>query len=376
MVKVLSGLVKCDAGTVLLDGTPLSLTSPEVSRSCGIAAAYQDLSLIPRLSIRENLMLGREPGGAGNIIPRQDVSGKAAEFLEHLGVKVSPGTLVMDLDLSTQSLVEFVKALVWNPRYLLLDEITASLFKEQVERLFALLRQLASGGMSILFVSHRLDEVFSLCSFTTILRGGKTVAEEPLEGSNESDLVFHMTGKRIETAQRAAEAREKSADELPLLEVKGLGARPWFSDISLRAYKGEVVGIAGLQGQGQAEFLRALYGHIRTQEGEVFVNGERVSFRVPADAVKHGFGFIPGDREREGIFQVRPVYENIFSAYISLKSIFMLLDPRKLLEEAKRIFEKLSIVAGSPRAFRRTPFQGGINRNWLSAAGSIYRLRS
>lgn len=359
IVKILSGLVKKDEGTVLLDNKTIDITSPHISKAFGIAAAYQDLSLVSYLSVRDNLLLGHEPIGKTGMIGRKEAWDIFGRYLDMLGAKIDPDTLVSTLDLSIQNIVEIAKALTWKPSYLLLDEITASLYQEQVDVLFSLLKKVASEGVSILFVTHRLEEVFRLCDSATILRSGKTVASMSLSGVDECDLIYHMTGKKVEAyCHSPTGSTETKKTGIPVLKTNKLTIRGRFSDVSLCISEGEIVGVAGLQGQGQAEFLRSVYGYYSYDEGTMEFRGRQVKFRIPAEAVAAGFGFIPGDREHEGIFHVRPVYENIFSARFSLMGMLRWLNPKNLVEAANDIIKKLNVVTAGPE-FPANSLSGG-----------------
>ncbi len=346
MVKILSGLVRRDTGTVTMDGRKVQIRSPRDSRVLGIAAAYQDLSLIPRLPVAENIMLGNEPTRRG-VVDERRVTALAEEYLRQLNTRVNMDALAMDLDSSTLSIVEIAKALSRQPKVLLLDEVTASLRREQVKSVFTVLKKLRDEGMAIVFVSHRLDEVFELCDTATILRGGKSVAEVHTGEVEEHDLVYHMTGMKVSQLQRSDEDQETRVTEEVLLEVRDLRLDPKVQGVSFSARKGQIIGIGGLQGQGQEELLRAVYGYLRPDSGEILIDGESVRFKSAADAVRHGFGFIPGDREREGIFPVRPIIDNIYMAEFAKQTIAAPVSPGVIADGAEEMVKKLSIKIGS-----------------------------
>jgi ribose transport system ATP-binding protein len=347
MVKVLGGLIHRDAGSIHLDGREIPVRSSKESRSWGFGAAYQDLSLVPRLTVIDNIMLGHEPRRAC-LVDRNKALTTAMDCLDTLGVLIQPDSLVMDLDASAQSLVEIAKAISWKPRILLLDEVTASLHKEQVGKVFGLLRKLRDDGTAILFVSHRLDEVFELCDMASILRGGESVASVATSAVGENDLVFHMTGMHIEDVRGVQKTPQERRGET-VLEARDFRVSHKVNGVSLKAAQGEIIGIGGLQGQGQEEFLRALYGYTAQDSGEMLVDGKPVRFKSPAEAVSRGFGFIPGDREREGIFHARPIIDNIYMAEFGKRGIAGYVYPKSLVAGAAGVVEKLKIKIGSPR---------------------------
>lgn len=342
LVKMLGGINKLDGGRIDIDGKQAAMRSPGDCAKYGIAVAYQDLSLLPRLSVAENIVIANEPGNFSGL--NQKATAEAAEkLIEKLHINTYPGTMVCDLDLSNQSLVEVAKALYRKPRILVLDEITASLHHNQVETLFGVLRELKEEGLSILFVSHRLDEVFSLCDTATILREGASVADLTLSDTNRNEVVYHMTGKRIEEA--AAEKPAERAEKDQLLAVEDLKIPDRVFGVSMHAGRGEIIGIAGLQGQGQGEFIRALYGAIPYRAGTVKIAGEPVRLKTPADAIRCGIGFISGDREKESIFQIRSVAENLFVIKTAVSRLLSWISAGKQKNEADALIRKLNIVA-------------------------------
>lgn len=347
LVKVLGGLVAPDSGTILLDGKPLTINSPIDARRHGIAVAYQDLSLVPRLTVAENILLGREPCWRPGFVDTRQVRAQAAELLARLEVDAGPDDLAGDLEPAAQSLVEVAKALAWEPRILILDEVTASLHHDQVQHLFALLREMSRKGLAILFVSHRFDEVFSLCQTAVVLRGGESVASIQLDQVDEAEVVYHMTGTRPEKNQTLTAGAQSEAQREVVLSVNDLQVPPRVRGVTLTVRAGEIIGLAGLQGQGQAEFLRAIYGLLPIGGGRVEYGGAKVAFTSPRVAMRRGIGFISGDREREGILPVRSVTENLFLARLAKKRLVTALNPRLLREEANRQIKELRIVAGS-----------------------------
>jgi ribose transport system ATP-binding protein len=349
LVKVLGGMVKPDDGAIILRGKPLTIHSPRDSRQNKIAVAYQDLSLVPQISVTDNVMLGQErrnkAGFSSNAIMRE----RTLQLLKLLKMELNPDTLVGDLEPATQSLVEVLKALAWEPEILILDEVTASLHHDQVRQLFDLLREKQRQGLGILFVSHRFDEVFSLCETATVLRGGETVnASVKLSEVNSSDLVYFMTGQYPDQSQKTTCQDVLCGGREPVLSLKDVHVAKQVNGVSFQVYKGEMVGLGGLQGQGQAELLRAIIGGIPVSEGEVRFADKPVHFKSPSEAVHCGIGFISGDREREGILPIRPVSENLFLAKFAIQSIWSIVKSGQLKSGAREVIEQLKIVAGGP----------------------------
>lgn len=378
LVKILSGLVSKDGGQILLDGRPLSIDSPLDSLRAGFATAYQDLSLVPRFTVAENIALGREPRGRAGLIERREVLETARGILERLKAEFSPDTFASVLDASQLGQVEIAKAFAWKARYLLLDEVTASLHHEQVRVLFKLLKEMAAAGAAILFVSHRLDEVFQLCDTATILRGGQTVASVKVSEVDHTDLAFHMTGKRLDRAQVKKTSTLSAVGAEAVLAVENLTVMPKVKGVTLHVNAGEVVGLGGLQGQGQSEFLQAVYGAAARSGGVVKLNGREVHFRSPAEALRHGLGFIPGDRDRDGVFPVRSVTENLYLAKLALRPLARIINPQELLQGARELIQRLGIVAGGPNHPARSLSGGNQQKlivgRWLAVSPKVLIL--
>lgn len=347
LVKVLSGLNRKDGGTIRMDGREIDISSPAASRKCRIAMAYQDLSLIPELSIEENLVLGKEPGRG--MLQRKAVRAYACEMIDALGIQGRPEVQVGSLDLSNQALVEVAKALYIDPMLLLLDEITASMHHDQVQRLFDYLRRKRENGLSILFVSHRFEEVYAFCETATILRGGFSVQDVLLEDTAPDRLVYYMTGREIKPEQ-LHEENNKAAEGKVVLEVEHLSTGGQVHDISMTIREGDIIGIAGLQGQGQSEFLRALYGACAYHSGKLVMDGSEIKNRSPKDAVRRGIGFISGDREKEQILSVRSVAENLLMVEHAMRPLCSFRAVKTTRKKAEKLIKKLQVVAAGSDA--------------------------
>ena len=354
LVKVLSGLVAQDAGEVLIDGQPVVIGTAADSRRLGIAVAYQDLSLIPAMSVVDNIVLGMEPAGRFGTVVRRAARAMAVQYLDRLKIDVDPDALVQFLMPSTQSMVEIAKAMAQRPRLLILDEATASLHSDEVDTVFELLSELRRQGTSIIIVTHRMNEIFRVCDRCTILKAGETAAEGKISDMNLDEIVFHMTGKRPDKNAGTGSASEHAAshhDKADLvLDVRDLAMPPKLYDVNFCAYRGEVVGIGGLDGQGQSEFIRAILADARYTGGSVIYRGEERHYRTPADAIADEMGFISGDRNRESVFPIRSVAENIYAANLTKGPLFGRLSPKTVSDFANKTIDAYGIVAGSPDA--------------------------
>lgn len=345
LVKVLGGLVKPNTGEIFLDGKTTKINSSYDSRVSGIAVAYQDLSLIPKMSVMDNIMLGHEPSGFCGMTDRKKVREYALDLLDRLKIKCGYEDMVGGLALSTQSMIEVAKALSWNPRILLLDEVTASLHHNEVETLFELLNELKKDNMATVIVTHRMNEIYKVCDTATILRGGETVADVLLKDADLEEVVFHMTGKRPEKIKNNEHAAEDNSETI--LRIKDVHVPPNVNGISMDVKKGEIIGIGGLQGQGQSEFIRAVLGAQAYSKGSIEFRGRNVRYNTAAAAMKDGMGFISGDRTKEAVFPIRSIAENIYAAESTHGLFFSWLSPRVVKKKAGEIVEEFKIKVGS-----------------------------
>jgi ABC-type sugar transport system ATPase subunit len=347
LIKVLAGLVNQDSGEVIYNDKPAHIRSAADSRRLGIATTFQDFSLIPAMSVADNIVIGMEPRGAFGVINREEAREFALSCMGKFHINCSPDALIQSLPPSVQSLIEIAKAVASKPRLLILDEATASLHSDEVDMLFDVLRELKDDGVSIINVTHRMHEIYRICDRCTILRGGETIAQGRVNEMDLDMVVFHMTGKKPDLAGVNSAVRHVHKEgEKPLLEVNNLTLTGKLNGIELAAWPGEIVGIGGLDGQGQREFLRCILGDEKYEDGEVFFRGKSIKFNEPAGAVEHGMGFISGDRNKESIFPVRPVAENIFAGAVTQGNSFLPLWPGRIHAFAKKAVQKYNILTG------------------------------
>jgi ribose transport system ATP-binding protein len=310
--KIVTGVVAPDAGQLLLDGQPVRFASPQAARRQGIAAVYQELSLIPDLTVAANIWLAHEPLSAAGTLRQRELIRRTAALLDLFAGTVSPSlqpdALVTTLPPDERQIVEILKALSLDPRMLILDEATASLDSRQVQRLFELVAQWRAQGRAIIFVSHRMDEVFRLAQRATVLRNGQTIATLQLDQTKPAELIQLMIGEAVAQVQRQTTAQTEQAAPVRLA-VEGLRSTA-VRDISFSLRAGELLGLGGLQGQGQAELLLALFGAL-PYVGTIALDGQPVRLRQPRQAMRAGIALAPGDRGREGLLPVRSILENL-----------------------------------------------------------------
>lgn len=341
--KVLAGSVRPDAAEIALAGEPVRIGSPRAAARLGVAAVYQQLSLVPDLTVGQNLVLGSEPGRLGFLSDRA-AARRVAPVLERLAPAlgdVRPDDAVRDLAPGQQQLVEIGKALLREPRVLILDEATASLHRDQVALVFDIVRELRERGAAILFVSHRLDEITELCDRATILRSGVTVAETSVPDTTPDEIVHLMVGD-----VQQVEREHRDATDAPVrLRVRGLAGGA-LRGVDLDARGGEIVGLGGLQGQGQSELLLALFG-ATAATGDVEVDGEPVRLASPRTAARRGIALVPGDRGTQGTLPARPIQENLAIASIAGRARVGVLSTRREREAAQSMVDALAITIGS-----------------------------
>lgn len=328
LVKVLAGLVSPNAGEILIDGQPVVIRSGNDAKALGIATAFQDLSLVPTMTVADNLLLGSEPRTSRGLVDRRQSAQAVRGQLERFRIPCDPHDYVQSLPASTQSMLEIAKAVSRRPRLLLLDEATAALHQDEIEVLFRILRELRDQGTAIVYVTHRMHEVFEICDDATIMRGGETIVSGPVSGFTLPDIVYHMTGQKMQEVCSVQPDEDLGRGGEVILEVKDLSLPPRVQDISLVARAGEIIGIGGLEGQGQGDLMRALLGERRPEGGSIRLEGREVHFRQPTEAVRAGVGFISGERNREAMFPDRSIAENIFAGNAAKGRRFTLLTKR------------------------------------------------
>ena len=306
LVKILAGVYQPDRGTIQLDGATTPIHGPAHSRSLGIAVVHQEPRLFPDLTVAENVFIGHAPSGRLGTIDWDGTRRAAETLFDELDVQVDVGAPVRGLSMADQQLIEIAKSLSLEARVLILDEPTASLSTHEVERLFTIVRRLRDRRVSVLFVSHRLNEVFDLCDRATVLRDGRHVVTTATSVLTTADLVRHIVGRTVSLFPKV----ETSIGDV-LLEVKDLTSAGVFRDVSFVVRAGEILGFAGLVGAGRTEVARVLFGIDRRQSGEIRLGGERVDFASPAEAMRAGIAYLPEDRHQEGLVLDFSIAQNV-----------------------------------------------------------------
>jgi rhamnose transport system ATP-binding protein len=308
LVKILAGVYQPDAGRLTVQGRQAALHGPAAARAAGIAVIYQEPTLFPDLTVAENLFIGRQPLRTGRRIDQRAMREAAGEVFARLGVSLDPGRVARGLSIADQQVVEIGKALSLDARVIVMDEPTAALSATEVNRLFDVIKTLQAHGAAVLFISHRLEEVFAICQRVTVMRDGRHVMTEPLDGLTENELVRAMVGREL--AERPPEAGAGTPGE-PVLVVERLTREGVFTDISLTVRTGEIVALAGLVGSGRSEVARAVFGIDSYDAGRVTVGGKRLRRSAPVSAMAAGVGFVPEDRRQQGLVMDMSVQQNV-----------------------------------------------------------------
>jgi rhamnose transport system ATP-binding protein len=307
MVKILAGVYQPDSGELLIDGQPVTLHGPAGAQQAGLAVIYQEPTLFPDLSVAENIFMGRQPLAAGRRIDRRRMQADAAALFGRLGVRLDPGRISRGLSIADQQIVEIAKALSLDARVIVMDEPTAALSLAEVARLFDVVRTLRAAGAAVLFISHRLEEVFEICQRVTVMRDGRHVLTSELAGLTADDLVRAMVGRQV--ADRPAGPRAEPGERVLLVER--LTREGVFTDISFEVRAGEIVALAGLVGSGRSEVARAVFGIDRYDAGRVVMRGRELRRASPTAAMAAGIGFVPEDRRQQGLVMDMSVQQNV-----------------------------------------------------------------
>ena len=310
LMKILQGVYHMDQGSILIDGEPVQLASIHEARAAGIGMVFQEFSLVPSLTVAQNIFLAAEPLGRGGLISDREAVRRSRAVFADMEVEVDPKAVVGELGTAYWQLTEIAKALGQNARVLVMDEPTASLAKHETEALFDLVERLKARGISIIYISHRMDEVYRIADRITILRDGRRLLTEKLVDVTPEQIVEGIVGKKIE-GQLTYRHRGHDTEVEPLLEARNLNAGDRVNDVSFTLRPGEIVGIAGLMGSGRTELARTLFGIDKLDSGEIILRGTKVSISSPQQAIAHGLALIPEDRRAQGLVLDHSVRDNL-----------------------------------------------------------------
>ncbi len=373
LAKVLLGAYIPENGEIAIDGQPVSLKSAKDGLANGIAAVYQEFTLVPYLNVSQNIFLNREPLNKVGLVNHKKMEKEASELLKSLNCDyINVKSYVKELSVAEQQMVEIAKALSFNPKILVFDEPTATLSEREVESLFERIHNLKNAGIGIIYVSHRMQEFHQIGDRITVLRDGRKIGTVGIKDVNDAELVNMMVGRDV------SQVYHRTPNEFTgeVLRTEGLCDKAGrVKDISIVLNKGEIVGVAGLVGAGRTEFARLLFGIDPVAKGKIFINGEEIHAHTPVQVVKKGLGMVCEDRKRHGLALKDSVAWNIMA--VSLKKFFPkhIISQKKMVKIAEEYKDKLRIA--TPDVYRECRFLSGGNQQkvvlakWLSADSDI-----
>ncbi|HBN55529.1 MAG TPA: sugar ABC transporter ATP-binding protein [Lachnospiraceae bacterium] len=357
LIKVLTGVEEFETGEIMIEGCdhPIINRNPQEAQKHGISTVYQEVNLCPNLSVAENLFIGREPR-KGGMIDWKTMNKRAGELLQDLDIHADVTQTIDNYSIAIQQMIAIARAVDMSAKVLILDEPTSSLDDSEVEKLFTLMRRLQSEGVGIIFVTHFLEQVYAVCDKITVLRNGQLVGQFTTQELPRVQLVAKMMGKDFDDLaaikQDGASEKHYSEEDI-VIKAVGLGKKGYIKPFDLVIHKGEVVGFTGLLGSGRSETVRVIYGAEKTDEGELFVKGKKLSAKHPIHSMYEGMAYLPEDRKNEGIIADLSVRENLIIALQAKRGLFHLLSKKQQEEFTDKYIETLQIKTAS----RETPIK-------------------
>jgi ribose transport system ATP-binding protein len=349
LIKILNGAYRRDAGTIVLQGRPVDFHNPQEAQLAGVSTIYQEINLVPYRSVAENIFMGREPKRWG-LLDRERMNRDATAVLDRLGVHIDVRRPLSTLNIALQQMVAIARAISTDARIVIMDEPTSSLDEREVEILFDVIRGLKARDIAVIYISHRLDELYAVCDRVTIMRDGKTIDERPIAGASKVELVARMLGKEIGEVRRSGATGFQHRGEHPvgevLVEANDLqGDRLDGASVTVRS--GEIVGLAGLLGSGRTEVARAVFG-ADPVSGDLRVRGKPARWKSPRDAIRAGFGLCSEDRKADGIIPYMSVRENLTLAALPALSRNGIVDRAEQRRIVDRFIDRLGIKTAGP----------------------------
>ena len=344
LMKILTGVYTRDAGTVTVDGQEVVYKSPQEAEKAGIVFIYQELNVLFDLTVEENLFMGKEITKGFGVCDKKAMRAKAQEVMDKMGVQIPVNAVMSELSVGQQQMVEICKALMVDAKVLIMDEPTAALTESETKVLFEVIESLKAKGVSIVYISHRMEEIFQLCDRITILRDGQYVGTENIRDITMDGVVQMMIGREI--GERYPQRNVEIGPEV--LRVEGLTHEKLFRDVSFAVRAGEVLGVSGLMGAGRTEIMQAIFGNLPVRSGRVFIDGQEVQIKNPREAIAAGIGFITEDRKTEGLLLEKSIAENIELCNLGKVSGRGVLSAKKGAELVKKGIEEFRIKCFGP----------------------------
>lgn len=379
LMKVICGVHAPDTGEIIYKGKPVRWQNPLEARANGISVIHQELNLAPHLSVAENVLMGADlPRNRFGLIRWDEVHARTEELLRSIGSELNPKTRVADLSISQKQTVEIARALSIKADIIIMDEPTATLTGKEIDKLFALIRLLKSRGVGIIYISHRMEEIFAISDRCTVLRDGQWIKTLNTADTNDRELAGLMVGRDVSHLFEQKKRRYERTSDVPLLETENLSDGKHFRDVSIRLYPGEIVGISGLVGSGRSELLMSLFGVSAVTSGNIRIQGREISLSSPREAIEQGIALVPESRKEQALFLQMAVGENISVLQLENKSRGGWIDQKERKQIEREYSEKLSVKTAS----LNTPIinlsggnqQKAIIARWLTTAPRILLL--
>lgn len=373
LIKLLTGAYTNDLGKILVEGNEVSIQGPKQAMNLGITAIYQELNIVKDLSVAENVFLGRELKNKGFPLTNiKEMARKSRELLSELGQEIDPNMNVAKLGMGKKQMVEIAKALSVQTKLLIMDEPTSSLSAKEVKELLRTIKELKEKGIAVIFISHRLDEIFDVCDRVTVMRDGKKVKTLPINEVDEDKLIRLMVGRDLKDQF----PKVKSSIGEEALRIENYTSDNVFKDVSFKVNKGEILGLSGLVGAGRTEVARAIFGIDRKELGKTYISGKKVDIKSPKDAMKHGIAFLTEDRKGQGLVLDNTVTFNMNLASLKKCKSGGLLNYKKLKEKTMENIKKLDINPPSD-TFVVRKLSGGnqqkvVIAKWLNTEANIF----
>ena len=343
LMNILTGLHKADAGEIMVDGKQQQFTNPKEAEEYGISFIHQEMNTWPDMTVLENLFIGKEPTNRFGLIQTKKMKEQANKIFQDLGINIALQTDVRELSVGQQQMIEIAKSLMTNAKVIVMDEPTAALTEREIETLFKLIHTLTEKGVAIVYISHRMEEIFKISNRITVMRDGVSIDTSLTKETTNDEVVRKMVGRELEDyyPQKTAEIKEA------ILEVKGLTQKGCFEDISFSVKSGEILGFSGLMGAGRTEIMRAIFGIDSFQTGEILLEGKKLTIKAPSDAIAQGIGFLTENRKEEGLVLDYSLRDNISLPSIDGFKKFGIIDTKAESSFALLLMERLKVKATS-----------------------------
>ncbi|MDR2078314.1 MAG: sugar ABC transporter ATP-binding protein [Treponema sp.] len=343
LMKIILGLYRADTGSMIFEGKPYNVRGPAEAIKCGISMIHQELNPEPHLSVSESIFLNREDTYWNTpFLNKKETDRKAAEILKNFNFNVNPRILMEDLTLAQMQMIEIIKAVSCNTRLIIMDEPTSSLDSEETDRLFETIRGLKAQGVSIIYISHRIEEIFEICDSVSVFRDGKYVDTSLVQGVTKDELISKMVGRTVKSVFPKIDCPIGDS----VFRIEGLSGRG-FTDISFTVHVGEILGFSGLVGSGRSETMRGIFGLDPISSGKIYLEGRELIIKKPSDAIRNGICMVNEDRKIFGLCLSRSLRENISLPNLPVKQRRILLNQKREIIETKEAAKKLTIKAAS-----------------------------